>query len=49
MGRYTPEKSDIQAIALSVLRHRIITNFNAEADNMSSREVIAKIIETVAY
>jgi hypothetical protein len=29
-----------------VLRHRIIPNFNAEADGISSLDIIAKLLET---
>jgi MoxR-like ATPase len=41
----TPE--DIQAIAKPVLRHRVITNFNAEADNITPDDVIEKLLDTV--
>lgn len=35
----------IQAVALPVLRHRIITNFNAEADSVTTDDIIDKLIE----
>ena len=38
----------IRAIALPVLRHRIITNFNAEADGVGSDDVIESLLESVA-
>jgi MoxR-like ATPase len=43
-GRYTPSIEDIRALALPVLRHRIITNFNAEAEGLSSVEMIERLI-----
>ena len=43
-GRPTPDISDVNALALPVLRHRIITNFNAEADDIKVDEIILKLI-----
>ncbi|MBM4157797.1 MAG: MoxR family ATPase [Ignavibacteria bacterium] len=44
-GRYSPEIDDIKRAAEPVLRHRLIMNFNAEADNISVLEIIKRIIE----
>ncbi len=44
-GRFTPDIDDIIVALLPVLRHRIITNFSAEAEGISSVEVIKKISE----
>jgi MoxR-like ATPase len=44
-GRFTPNIDDVKSVMLPVLRHRIITNFSAEADGISSVDVIKKIIE----
>ncbi|SRR5579883_3295774 len=44
-GRYTPSIDDIKAIALPVLRHRIITNFNAEAEGLSSVDIVARLVK----
>jgi len=44
-GRPTPAADDVKAVAPSVLRHRIIPNFNAEADGISSLDIIAKLLE----
>lgn len=46
-GRFSPEIDDIKAVALSVLRHRIVTNFSAEAENISTNDIIKKLIESV--
>jgi len=35
----------IQAVALPVLRHRIITNFNAEADGITTDDIIATLLQ----
>lgn len=45
-GRFTPNIDDIKVAMLPVLRHRIITNFGAEAEGISSVDVIKKIQET---
>lgn len=42
-GRFTPNIDDIKSSMLSVLRHRIITNFSAEAEGISSLDVIKRI------
>jgi MoxR-like ATPase len=44
-GRYAVSTEDIRAIAPSVLRHRIVTNFKAEAEGISSLDIIQKLIE----
>jgi MoxR-like ATPase len=46
-GRFTPNIDDVKVAMLPVLRHRIITNFSAEAEGISSVEVIKKIGEEV--
>lgn len=46
-GKYTPDMDDIRAVALPVMRHRIVTNFNAEADNVSAGDIISRIIESI--
>lgn len=46
-GRFHVSLADIQAVAAPVLRHRILTNFRAEADRISAEDIIAKLIETV--
>jgi len=46
-GRYNVSCKDIQAMALPVLRHRIFTNFNADAEGVTTDTVIRKLIQTV--
>ncbi len=43
-GRPTPDIEDVRAIAKPVLRHRIITNFNAEAEGVATTDIIDKLI-----
>lgn len=45
LGKYSPDIDDVKAVAVPVLRHRIVTNFNAEAENMTSEKIIQKIVE----
>ena len=42
-GRFTPNIDDIKSSMLPVLRHRIITNFSAEAEGIKSIDVIKRI------
>lgn len=46
-GRYAVSIEDIQALAPSVLRHRTIPNFKAQADGLSSRDIISRILSEV--
>ena len=46
-GNPTPSIDDVKTIALPVLRHRVLTNFNAEADGVSTDEIITRLLETV--
>jgi MoxR-like ATPase len=47
-GRTTPDIEDVRAVALPVLRHRLVTNFRAEADGISTDELVRRLLETVA-
>jgi MoxR-like ATPase len=44
-GRLHATTSDVTAVALPVLRHRIITTFNAEAAGVTSDEIVASLIK----
>lgn len=46
-GRYTPSEEDVEAVAMAVLRHRIVTNFNAEADGVDSAAIVDRLIDLV--
>jgi MoxR-like ATPase len=43
-GRYTPACEDVREVAKPVLRHRIITNFNAEADGVTTIDIIERLL-----
>jgi len=45
-GRKTPEPADVDALALPVLRHRIVTNFNAEAAGVRAENIVSRLLET---
>lgn len=44
-GRFTPSIDDVKSSLIPVLRHRIIPNFSAEADGISSLEIINKLLK----
>lgn len=46
-GRYTPTPEDVDLVAIPVLRHRIVTNFNAEADGVGSHDVVERLLREV--
>jgi MoxR-like ATPase len=46
-GRYHVSTDDIRQVALPVLRHRIVTNFNAEAEGVRSDQIVRKLIEFI--
>ncbi|HOD65460.1 MAG TPA: MoxR family ATPase [candidate division Zixibacteria bacterium] len=46
-GRPTPGPEDVRFAAYPVLRHRIVTSFNAEADGVDTMEIIKRLLETV--
>jgi MoxR-like ATPase len=46
-GRYHVSFEDIRALAHPVLRHRILTNFHAESEGISSDSIIDQLLEAV--
>ncbi|RMF59225.1 MAG: MoxR family ATPase [Calditrichaeota bacterium] len=44
-GRFTPSIEDVRACAVPVLRHRIVTNFNAEAEGVTSLDIVNRLFE----
>lgn len=47
-GRYHVSFEDIQALARPVLRHRLLRNFHAESERVSTDDVIDKLLDTVS-
>jgi MoxR-like ATPase len=46
-GRYYVSQDDIQAVAAPVLRHRIKTNFNADAEGITPDEIVRRLVALV--
>ena len=44
-GRMTPVEDDVRRMATPVLRHRIVPNFNAEADDIDAVDLIDRLLE----
>jgi MoxR-like ATPase len=43
-GKYSPDIADVQKVALAVLKHRLVRNFKAEAEGISTEEIIKKML-----
>ena len=46
-GRPSPDISDIKEMALPVLRHRMLPNFNAEAEGLSTDDILLKLLDSI--
>jgi MoxR-like ATPase len=46
-GRYAVIMEDLHTMAYAVLRHRILVNFKAEAENVNSDQVTSALIRSV--
>jgi MoxR-like ATPase len=46
-GRFTPDIDDVKAIAGPVLRHRLVTSFNAEAEGVSAIQIVEKLLQEI--
>jgi len=44
-GRPTPDIDDVRAVATPVLRHRMVTNFNADADGVDAVKIVERLLE----
>ncbi len=44
-GRFHATEDDVREVALPVLRHRIVTNFNAEAEGVKPDDIIRRLME----
>jgi MoxR-like ATPase len=42
-GKYSPDIEDVKAVALPILRHRIVRNYKAEAEGMSVEKLVASL------
>ena len=46
-GRYNVSHEDIRALARPVFRHRILTNFHAESENVTPDDIVDRLLEAV--
>jgi MoxR-like ATPase len=46
-GRYSPNLEDVEHVAHPVLRHRVLTNFAAEAEGIGSDSIIEEILKSL--
>jgi len=46
-GRFSVAIDDVKKIAVPVLRHRLSTNFQAQAEGMSTEDVIQRLLKEV--
>lgn len=44
-GKYSPDIEDIKAIALAILRHRLVKNYKAEAENITINDLIEEFLK----
>lgn len=44
-GKYSPDAEDVNAVAFNVLRHRIVRNYYAEAEGISTDDIINTLIK----
>ncbi|MFP4055638.1 MAG: AAA family ATPase [Candidatus Brocadiia bacterium] len=46
-GRYNVSCNDVRALAIPVMRHRIFTNFNADAEGVDAVDIINELVKTI--
>ncbi|MBQ9473890.1 MAG: MoxR family ATPase [Bacteroidales bacterium] len=46
-GKYSPDSDDVRAVATNVLRHRIVRNYYAEAEGISTDQIIARLLSEI--
>ena len=44
-GKYSPDAEDVRAVAFNVLRHRIVRNYYAEAEGISTDQIISELLK----
>ncbi len=44
MGRFSPDIADVQAVALPILRHRIVRNYKAEAEGVTVDRIVGELL-----
>jgi MoxR-like ATPase len=46
-GNPTPDTGDVREVAFPVLRHRLVTNFRAEADGVTKDDIVSRLLDRV--
>lgn len=46
MGKFSPDIEDVKAVALPILRHRLVRNYKAEAEGVSIEQIISQLVES---
>lgn len=44
-GKFSPDIEDVQQVAIPILRHRIVRNFKAEAENITAENIIQELLK----
>ena len=44
-GKYSPDSEDVRAVAFNVLRHRIVRNYYAEAEGITTDQIINELLK----
>ena len=47
-GRFAAETDDVDRLAKAVLRHRLVLNFKARAENLDAEALVARLLENVS-
>jgi len=47
-GKYAPDNEDVRAVAKNVLRHRIVRNYKAEAEGVSTESIIESLMKVAS-
>jgi MoxR-like ATPase len=42
-GKYSPDIEDVQAVAVNILRHRVVINYKAESEGLTIDQIIKEL------
>jgi MoxR-like ATPase len=43
-GKYSPDIEDVRAVAMPILRHRIVRNYKAEAEGITIEKIVDDLL-----
>ena len=46
-GKYSPDIDDVKAVSFNVLRHRVVRNYYAEAEGITTDNIVARLLENI--